>query len=44
MTYADYTDNPALLKNAPAKEEFALQSIEQTIGGSGFYVNVNKTE
>ena len=44
MTDADYTDDLALLRNTSAQVESQLNSIEQTSGSIGFYVNSNKRE
>ena len=44
ITDADHADDQALLANAPTQTESLLHSLEQTTGGIGLNVNVNKTE
>ena len=44
MTNADYTDNLALLANAPAQAESRLDHLEQTAESIGLCTNANKTE
>ena len=43
-TDADYTDNIALLANAPVQAETLLYSLEQASGGIGLHVNACKME
>ena len=43
-TYADYTDNIALLANTSAQAESLLHSLERAAGGMGLRVNVDKIE
>ena len=44
MTDADYTDDLALLTNAPAQVESQLHSLEQATGDCDLYVITNKTK
>ena len=44
ITDTDYTDDIALLANAPAQTETLLHSLEQAAAGIGLYVNTHKTE
>ena len=44
MTDADYTDDIAILENAPAQAETLLHSLERAAAGVGLHVNANKTE
>ena len=44
ITNADYTDDIALLANAPAQTETLLHSLERTVAGIGLHVNAHKTE
>ena len=44
ITDADYTDDTALLANAPAPEETLLHSLERATAGIGLHVNAHKTE
>ena len=41
---ADYTDDIALLANAPALAESLLHSLERAAADIGFYVSADKTE
>ena len=41
---ADYSENLALLTNAPAEAESLVHSLEQVVENISFYVNTNKTE
>ena len=41
---ADYTDDIALLANAPNQEEIPLHSLERAAAGIGLHVNAHKTE
>ena len=40
----EYTDDIALLVNTPTQAESLLHCVEQTVGGIGHHVNVDKTE
>ena len=40
----DYTDDIALLANAPTKAESLLHNLEQATRNTGLHVNANKTE
>ena len=44
ITDADYTNDIALLANAPARAETLLHSLERDAAGIGLYVNAHKTE
>ena len=44
ITDADYTDNIALLANAPAQAETLQHSLEQAAAGIGLHVNTHKME
>ena len=44
ITDTDYTDDIALLANAPAQAETQLHSLERVTVGIGLHVNVHKTE
>ena len=44
ITDTNYTDDIAILANAPAQAETLLQSLEQAIAGIGLQVNAHKTE
>ena len=44
MENADYADDLALLTNTPTKAESLLYSLQQAAGGTGHYVNTNKTD
>ena len=44
MTYADYTDDIALLANTPTQADYLLHSQDQAVEGIGLHVNVDKTE
>ena len=44
ITDADYTDDIALLANAPAQAETLLHSLERAAAGIGLHVNAHKTE
>ena len=44
ITDADYTDDIALLANAPTWAKSLPHSLEQTAGGIGLHENTNKTE
>ena len=44
ITDADYTDDIALLANAPAEAESLLYSLEQVTAGIGLHANAHKTE
>ena len=44
ITNADYTDDIAILANAPAQAEILLLSLEQAAIGIGLHVNAHKTE
>ena len=44
ITNADYTDDVALLANAPAQAETLLHRLEWAAAGIGLHVNVHKTE
>ena len=44
ITDADYTDDIALLANAPAQAETLLHSLEQAAAGKGLHVNAYKME
>ena len=44
ITDADYTDDIALLANAPAQAETLLHSLEQAAVGIGLHVNAHKME
>ena len=41
---ADYTDDIALTANTPAEAESLLHRLGPAAGGTGLYVNTNKTE
>ena len=41
---ADYIDHIALLANTLTQAKSLLHSLEQSAGGIGLYVNVDKTE
>ena len=43
ITDADYTDDIAILENAPAQAETLLHSLERAAAGIGLHVNVYKT-
>ena len=43
-TDEDYTEDKALLLNAPTQAESLLHSLEQVAGGIGLYVNPDKME
>ena len=43
ITDANYTDDIALLANAPTQAETLLHSLEQAAAGIGLYVNAHKT-
>ena len=44
ITDADYTNDIAILANAPAQTETLLHSLEWAAGGIGLHVNAHKTE
>ena len=44
ITDAGYADDLVLYVNTPAKDESLLQSLEQTAGGIGLYMNSDKTK
>ena len=44
ITEADYTDDIALLANAPTQVETLLNSLERAAAGIGHHVNAHKTE
>ena len=44
ITDADYTEDIALLANAPAQAESQLQSLEWAAGGTGLHVNAHERE
>ena len=44
ITDADYTDDIAILANAPAQAETLLHSLERATAGIGLHVNAHKTE
>ena len=44
ITDADYTDDIAILANAPAQAETLLYSLERAAAGIGLHVNAHKTE
>ena len=44
ITDTDYTDDIAILANAPAQAETLLHSLERAAVGIGLYVNAQKTE
>ena len=44
ITNTDYTDDIALLANAPTQAETLLHSLEQAAAGIGLHVNAHKTE
>ena len=44
ITDADYTDDIAILANAPAQAETLLYSLECAAAGIGLHVNAHKTE
>ena len=44
ITDADYTDEIALLANAPTQAETLLHSVERAAAGIGLYVNAHKKE
>ena len=44
ITDADYTDDIALLANAPASAKTLLHSLERAAAGIGLHVNAHKTE
>ena len=44
ITDADYTDDKALLANAPAQAETLLHSLERAAAGIGLHANAHKTE
>ena len=43
-TDVDYTDDIALLENAPAQAETLLHSVERAAAGIGLHVNAHQTE
>ena len=44
ITDADYTDDIALLANAPANTEIQQHNLERAAAGIGLQVNAHKTE
>ena len=42
ITDADYTDDIALLANAPARNETLLHSLERATAGIGLHINAHK--
>ena len=44
ITDVDYSDDMALLANAPAKDETLLYKTERAAAGIGLHVNAHKTE
>ena len=44
MTNADYTDDLALLANAPAQAKSQMCSLKQAARDIDVYINANKTE
>ena len=44
ITDTDYTDDIALLANAPTQVKTLLHSLERAAAGIGFHVNAHKTE
>ena len=44
ITDADYTDDIAIMANAPAQVETLLHSLERAAAGIGLHVNAHKTE
>ncbi len=44
ITHADYTDDIALLENAPAHAVTPLHSVKRAAAGIGLHVNAHKME
>ena len=44
ITDENYADDIVRIANTPTEAEFLLYSLEQAVGGIGFYVNADKME